>query len=59
MTSRRRTLLIVLPLLMMVLFVGLIGPVEFTIWLILVVAWLYAFFGWARRGPGDKALKGT
>jgi hypothetical protein len=60
MTSRRKNLLIVLPLLILALFVGLVGPVELTIWLIAVAAWLYAFFGWGRKeAPGDKGLKGA
>jgi hypothetical protein len=59
MSSRRKNLLLVLPLLVLVLFLGLIGPVELTIWLVLVGAWLYAFFVWAKPAPGDKALKGA
>ena len=56
MNSRRRTLLILLPLLVGLLFLGQIGPVEVTIWFVLVGLWLYAFFGWARRAPAVPRL---
>jgi hypothetical protein len=50
-TNKRRTLLwlLLIPL-VGVLFLGLgIGTIERAIWLALLVAWLVAFFTWAKQ----------
>ena len=58
MNTRRKNLLLLLPVLIGLLFLGPIGTVELAIWLVLVLTWLYAFFVWAaKRSPsrGDDA----
>lgn len=54
MTSRRRGLLLVLIPLVGLPLTGLasLGTVEVTLWLLLLVAWLWAFFGWGSRRSG-------
>ena len=55
MNSRRKGLMIPLVLLVALLFVGTLGTVEVTIWLILVITWLYAFFVWAKNDRVNEA----
>ncbi len=57
MNSRRRSLLVVLVILLLgpaaLSPFGGIGPVELTIWLALLAAWVVAFVVWARS-PRDR-----
>ena len=57
MNTRRKNLMIPLVLLVAVLFVGGLGTVEVTIWLVLVITWLYAFFAWAKDDHVNDAPK--
>lgn len=56
--SRRRSLLVLLVILLLAPAAlsgfGGIGPVEVTIWLVLLAAWVVAFVVWARS-PRDRA----
>ncbi len=53
MNSRRKNLLLLLPVLVGVLFLGPIGSVELFIWMALTLAWLCGFFFWAANRSGE------
>jgi hypothetical protein len=48
MTSRRKALLPILLLFVAFLFLGGIGTVELTVWLVLLAVWIWAFVAWGR-----------
>jgi hypothetical protein len=50
MNARRRNLLILLPILVGLLFIGQIGSFELVIWIVLVGLWACAFVVWGKRG---------
>lgn len=49
MTTRRKNLLVALPVLYMLLYVGGIGEIELLVWLGLVSIWFALFVVWGRR----------
>jgi hypothetical protein len=60
MNSRRKNLLVYIPVLIGVLYIGGllggIGSIELMIWLVLVSAWFYAFVFWAKSPrSGDSS----
>lgn len=58
-TPRRKALLPVLLLFVAFLYLGLIGTVELTIWLILLGVWTWAFVVWGRadRHPTSSSTE--
>ncbi len=51
MTQRRKSLLPLLILFVGFFFLGQIGVVEFSIWLVLVAVWVAVFTFWGRGEP--------
>jgi len=50
MTSRRRILIALFPLLLLPLFLGAgVGTIELSIWLVLLLTWVALFVRWGRH----------